>query len=87
MLDKLFKGFLREKQYLQNVSVNTVKYLGWVFNRWQALIGEFPNKQNTKEFVIELNESNLSRFTINSYIRGTNTFYPGCTKMNICRKD
>lgn len=33
-----------------------------------------PTKQNTKEWVMKLSESALSPVTINSYIRGFNTF-------------
>ena len=68
MLDKLFTQFLREKQYLENLSPKTIKYYRWVFNRWSDHINEMPDKMNIKEFVISLNQSNLLPFTVNSYI-------------------
>ena len=74
MLEKLFADFLREKEYSDNLSPRTIKYQGWVFNRWRDLVGQFPDKSNVKEFVIKLNESGISPFTVNSYIRGFNSF-------------
>jgi integrase/recombinase XerD len=74
MLEKLFAEYLREKQYLSCSSPTTIKYLGWVFNRWRDIIGEMPTKQNTKEWVMKLCESDISHVTVNSYIRGFNTF-------------
>ncbi|HEY8559466.1 MAG TPA: tyrosine-type recombinase/integrase [Pyrinomonadaceae bacterium] len=74
MLSKLFAEFIREKQYLNGVSPKTIKYFGYVFSRWNPLIDQFPDKQNIKEFVITLSESGISYFTINSYIRGMNSF-------------
>ncbi|HEX7999258.1 MAG TPA: hypothetical protein VF528_12790 [Pyrinomonadaceae bacterium] len=65
-MQQLYKQFLKEKQYLQNVSPRTIKYFGWVFNRWDALIGQSPDKQNVKEWVIRLTESGISPATINS---------------------
>lgn len=74
MLEAQFRNFLREKEYLQGVSPKTIKYFTFVYNRWKEIIGEFPNKMNTKEFVIKLSENKVSPFTINSYIRGMNSF-------------
>ena len=73
-MDKLHADFLREKEYLEGLSPNTIKYLGFIYNRWKEKINKFPDKNNLKEFVIQLVESNLSQFTINSYIRGMNSF-------------
>jgi integrase/recombinase XerD len=73
-MEQLYQQFLREKQYLSNVSPRTIKYLRWVFNRWDDLIDAFPDKQNVKEWVIKLTESGISPSTINSYIRGFNSF-------------
>jgi len=57
MLDNLFKQFLKEKEYLSGLSPRTMKYLGWVYARWNTIIGEFPDKTNIKDFVIKLSES------------------------------
>ena len=74
MLEHLFKQFQREKLYLNNLSPKTIKYLGFVFNRRPEKIGQFPDKQNLKEFVIKLSESDRPHPTNNSYIRGWNSF-------------
>lgn len=66
--------FIREKRFLDNVSENTIKYYGYVFNRWNHFIGEEPNSENIKTFVIKVRESGVSTFTANSYIRGMNTY-------------
>lgn len=73
-MKEFYSQFLREKQYLNNVSPRTVKYQRWVFNIWDKHIGAFPDKQNVKEFVMKLVEQGLSTFTVNSYIRGMNSF-------------
>lgn len=73
-MEQLFNQFLREKQYLVNTSPTTNKYYQWVFNRWKSLVGQFPDKQNVKEFVIKLTESGIAPSSINSYISGFNSF-------------
>lgn len=70
----LFEKFLREKTYLANLPPRTLQYFRWVFNRWKDLIGEFPDKENIKEFVIKVQESGVATTTANSYIRGFNSF-------------
>lgn len=74
-MEELFAQLKREKQYLNNLSRRTIKYLSWVFNRWQTLIGQMPDKTNIKDFVIKLVEFGVSPFTTNSYIRAMNTFF------------
>lgn len=74
MLQKAFDQFIREKRFLTNVSPKTIKYYGFVFNIWKNYINEFPDKLNVKEFVIKVQESGVSPFTANSYIRGINSF-------------
>jgi integrase/recombinase XerD len=70
----MFEEFLREKEYLDNLSPRTLKYYGWVFARWNDLIGEEPDAENIKTFVIKVRESGVSAFTANSYIRGMNAY-------------
>ena len=70
----LYEEFLQEKEYLNNLSPRTIKYLSWMGNRWEAIIGQFPTKQNIKEFMIKLCQSNLSPNTVNSYARGFNSY-------------
>lgn len=71
---ELCERFKREKLYLENLSPRTIRYFGFVFQSWQRYVGEFPNKINVKDWVIKLSESGISPFTINSYIRGFNSF-------------
>jgi hypothetical protein len=52
-MEHLYSQFLKEKLYLCNFSPRYIKLFRWVFNRWDALIGEPPNKQNVKEWVID----------------------------------
>lgn len=54
-MEQFYSQFLREKQFLCNFSPRTIKLFRWVFNRWDALIGDFPTKQNVKDWVIKLN--------------------------------
>ncbi|HYY95136.1 MAG TPA: hypothetical protein VE713_11520, partial [Pyrinomonadaceae bacterium] len=73
-LKPLYAQFLREKQYLSGFSPTTIKLFGWVFNRWDAHVGEFPSPENVKEFVMRLHESGVKPITINSYGRAFNSF-------------
>lgn len=70
----MFDEFLNEKRYLDNLSPRTIRYYEWVYNRWQDYVGELPTKQNIKTFVIRIQESGVSAFTANSYIRGMNAY-------------
>ena len=74
VLEPLYAQYLKERQYLAGFSPRTIKLFRWVFNRWDALIGEMPTKQNLKEWVIKLNESGIKPVTINSYARVFNAF-------------
>ncbi|MEZ5428744.1 MAG: tyrosine-type recombinase/integrase [Pyrinomonadaceae bacterium] len=71
---EIFDQFLKEKRYLTNVSPQTIKYYEWMYNRWNHHIGKFPTKENIKEFVIKIRESDITVYTANSYIRGINSF-------------
>jgi len=66
--------FIREKRFLANVSESTIKYYGYVFNRWEEFVGEEPNADNIKTFVMKVRESGVSIYTANSYIRGMNSY-------------
>jgi len=74
VLEPLYVQYLKEKRYLSGYSHRTVKLFRWVFNRWDALVGEVPTKQNVKEWVIKLNESGIKPVTINSYAPAFNAF-------------
>lgn len=73
-MESLYQDFLREKRYLENLSPKTLRYYQFVFNRWTDYAGALPDRQNLNEFVIRIQESGVSVFTANSYIRGMNAF-------------
>ena len=73
-MNELYAQFLREKQYLCNYSPRYIKLFRWVFNRWDNLVGQPPDKQNVKEWVIKLTQSGISPVTINTYARAYNSF-------------
>jgi hypothetical protein len=58
-LEPIYSQFLREKQFLSGFSIQTIKLFRWTFNRWDAHIGELPNKTNVKDWVIKLTQSGL----------------------------
>jgi site-specific recombinase XerD len=74
-LDYLFSQFIREKQFLSNVSPRTVKSFKDCQRAYYRTVGdELPNKQNIKEYVIKLQESGIAVTTVNFYIRTLNSF-------------
>jgi len=73
-MEQLYRQFLKEKEYLTGVSPRTIKYFRFTFNSWDKHVSEFPSKQNVKEWVIKLTESGIKAPSINSYIRGFNSF-------------
>ncbi len=83
-MQKLYDQFIKEKRFLDNLSERTLKYYGWTFNRWTSLVGEMPNKQNIKDFVIKLQESGITVYTANSYIRGMNSFFSWLAENDHC---
>ena len=85
-MQKLFDQFLREKRFLNNVSPTTLKYYQYVYNRWMDYIGEMPDKQNVKEFVIKIQESGVTVYTANSYIRGMNSILTWLAENEHCER-
>ncbi|HZT60457.1 MAG TPA: hypothetical protein VFA21_17770 [Pyrinomonadaceae bacterium] len=74
-MEHLYEQFMRENQFLAGFSPRTIKLFRWVFNRWNAHMGEvMPDKQNVKDWVIRLNKSGVKPMTINSYARAFNSF-------------
>lgn len=75
-VEKLFKKFLRDKQFISNLSATTLKsYEKDVFGRWKRLVGkEMPTAENLDDFVIEMRQGNLSVTTCNISIRSFNSF-------------
>jgi integrase/recombinase XerD len=72
-MDQMFEQFLREKLFLSNVSPRTIRYFKWCYSRFKKSNPEFT-KQSLNSWVISLRESGISISTINSYIRGINSF-------------
>ncbi len=70
----LYEQFKKEKLYLENLSPRTIKYYEWTFNCWDKHGGQMPTQTNLKEWVIQLVASGISPATINSRIRGLNSF-------------
>lgn len=74
-MDKLFEDFLKHKLYLENCSPRTVKYYRFCFMSWTRLVGSRPTKANCNQYIIALRESEISIYTLNSYLRGLNSFF------------
>lgn len=72
-----FEQFLKHKEYLEGVSPRTIKYFRFCLLSWKKIMGPsdaLPTQQNLNSYVIGLRESGISLATINSYIRGLNSF-------------
>jgi len=74
-LDALFSQFIREKQFLGNISPRTVKSIIDCQRAYKRTLGDtLPTKESLKEFVIKLQESGIAVSTVNFYIRTLNSF-------------
>src|SRR4051812_24461615 len=73
-MDELFERFLKEKLFLKNVSPRTIIYFKRCYSAYKRHLGVMPTEANLKEFVIKLRESGVTIETVNSYIRGINSF-------------
>ncbi len=86
-----FARFIRERQYVKNVSVRTLEWyacaLGW-------LACEHPTNEDLRDAVIKMREAGLKSTSVNSYIRVFNAYchwltspdtkcYPGCKHPHI----
>jgi hypothetical protein len=69
-----FEESVREKRYVQNVSPRTVKFYRDCKAAWDRTVGGLPTEEKMKEFVIKLLESGISPATVNSYVRGFNSY-------------
>jgi integrase/recombinase XerD len=96
-MDTLFAQFCKEKEYLQGCSPRTVKFYKFCYMSWKKLSSreeqnsphrdtERPTKQAAQAYVISLRESGISIFTINSYIRGLNSFFTWLAENDHCEK-
>jgi len=61
-LDALFSQFIREKQFLGNISPRTVKSIKDLQRAYKRTLGDMlPAKDNLKEFVIKLQVISATR--------------------------
>lgn len=84
MLKNLFEQFLKEKQFLCNLSPKTIDSYRQAFNAYQRVLSraevdtsradEIPTKDTLKDFVIGMREAGLSPGACNVYIRSINSF-------------
>jgi integrase/recombinase XerD len=72
-MENLFKEYIREKRYLQNVTNKTISTYEQAWKRFTGLNLELT-KSGIKEFVIKLREAGLSPGGINTYCRSMNSF-------------
>lgn len=68
---KKFQEFLREKQYLQNVSAHTLRWYKFALN-W--LPSENPNTADLKLMVVKMREAGLKATGCNAAIRAINCY-------------
>jgi integrase/recombinase XerD len=75
-LDQLFDQFRKEKLYLKGVSSKTLLWYDYSYKAFKKYCGELSeiNKLLLKQFVMNMQQSTLSKRTINNYIRGVNSF-------------
>jgi len=66
-----FTSFLREKQYLENVSTNTLRWYRHAL-KWPAC--ENPDESQLKEMVVRMREHGLKPTGCNAAIRAINCF-------------
>jgi site-specific recombinase XerD len=83
MMEKLFADFLKEKQFLNGISLKTIRSYQQAFNAYQRVLrlaaisgreDQLPTKDSLKDFVIGMRESGLSPGACNVYIRSINSF-------------
>lgn len=77
-MQELIEQFVKEKQYLKNVTPKTVRFLYQSMYAFTRSLGEIEpsslNKAKLSEFVVKMRESGLSAISCNTYISGVNSF-------------
>lgn len=77
-MQELIEQFVKEKQYLKNVTPKTVRFLYQSMNAFTRSLGDFEpsslNKAKLSEFVVKMRESGQSPISCNTYISGVNSF-------------
>jgi integrase/recombinase XerD len=70
-MSERFEQFIRERQYLQNVSPRTIQ---WYREAFKWLDDEQPDQQALKMFVIRMRERGLKASSCNNRIRAVNAY-------------
>lgn len=70
-----FEQFIKERQYLQNVSPRTVQWYGESF-KWLGI--ESPDSADLKSFVMRMRERGLKPSSCNNRIRAVNAYLKWC---------
>lgn len=75
----LFNDFLKEKQFLKNVTKKTLTFYNSAFSAFQRIFPILPeanqlNKVTLNKFVIGMRELNLSPISCNTHISAMNSF-------------
>jgi integrase/recombinase XerD len=75
-MEVLYEQFIRERQYLLNVSVKTVDAYRWAWRAFEpALKGKVEvSKTDVLKRIAELRTQGLSAVTVNTYLRSVNAF-------------
>ena len=75
-MEVLYQQFIRERQYLLNVSEKTVEAYKWAWKAFEpALQGKLTvNKEDVLLRIAELRAEGLSAVTVNTYLRSVNAF-------------
>ena len=83
-METFFNLFLKEKQFLNGISLKTIRSYQQAFNAYQRVLSkpnegnskadDIPAKDTLKDFVIGMRESGLSPGACNVYIRSINSF-------------
>ncbi|MDQ3012053.1 MAG: site-specific integrase [Acidobacteriota bacterium] len=72
-IDRLFQTFLREKEFLEGVTVSTIRYYKDSMKAWNRYKGILTD-DGLKEFAISMAESGMEPGSINTFARGVNSF-------------
>lgn len=76
-LDELFALFLKEKQFLANVTPKTIRFYKHSWRAFRIVFPDVPDpltRQHLSEFVMQTRGRGVSPASCNVYIRGVNSF-------------
>ena len=74
-MENLWRQFVQERVYLNNISPRTAEWYGWVEKAFSPYVDKFcasggTSKEVLKEAIIRMREKGLDPVTIAGYIRG-----------------